>query len=222
MGAHLTPWILMSLAALAPPSEGAVTPPEPGRLITVDEGPLRNSTPLPDQNIAAAALRKGDEAWGASLLASEADRDSARVRAFDGWRKALLLSSAGDGIRLLPDPDARLDWLPDPNRTHARRSEDAAVAVQRRLAAISTGARSAWVARFAPGAEAALRRELSREPLSPAGLTEVERTFPCTLAACRAALALADLELEEGRPVSATVWVTRATRHAELGGVAWE
>jgi hypothetical protein len=221
MGAHRTSWILMSLAALAPPSEGAVTPPEPGRLITADEGPLRNSTPLPDQNIAAAALRQGDEAWDASLQASEADRDSARVRAFDGWRNALLLSSAGDGIRLLPDPDARLDWLPDPNRTHARRSEDAAVAVQRRLAAISAGARSGWVARFAPGADAALRRELSREPLSPAGLAEVERTFPCTLAACRAALALADLELEEGRPVSATVWAARATRHAELGGAAW-
>ena len=221
MGAPPTTWIWLTLTALASPAAGAVSPWATPRLATPDEGPLRNSTPLPDQQVAATALRTGDEAWGASLSASEADRESARVRAFDGWRNALLLSSAGDGIRLLADPDARQGWLPDPRETHARRSEDAAVAVQRRLAAISPGARSAWVARFAPGADAALRRELSRETVSPAGLAEVERTFPGTSAACRAALALADLELEEGRPVSATVWASRATRHAELGGDAW-
>lgn len=214
----------MEAAAGRPPGPSAapsVSPLSSARTLATDEGPLRNSSPLPDQQIAAAALRTGDEAWDASLVAGEADRDSARVRAFDAWRNALLLSKAGDGLRLLTDPDARRAWLPDPDGTHLRRSEDAAVAVQRRLAAIPDQARLAWVQRFTDGAEAALRRELQRVDISQRGLGNVERTYPATLAAYRAALAMADLQLEEGHPFEATVWVDRARRHADLGEAAW-
>lgn len=197
----------------------APRPPQPAPI--ADEGPLRNSSPLPDQQIASAALRVGDDAWDASLVTGEADRDSARVRAFDSWRNALVLSTSGDGLRLLTDPDARRPWLPDPDGTHARRSEDAAVAVQRRLAAIPDEARTAWVERFAASAEAALRRELQQEAVSQEGLGQVERTYPATVAACRAALAMADLMLEEGLPFKATVWTTRAEQHVDLGAAAW-
>ncbi|MGD2019204.1 MAG: hypothetical protein PVJ89_13870, partial [Planctomycetota bacterium] len=186
-----------------------------------DEGSLRNSTPLPDQQVAAAALRAGDDAWDASLAATEAERRSSRAQAFDAWRNALLLSAPGDGLRLLPDPEARRTWLPDPGGTHERRSEGAAAAVQRRLAAIPPGDLGAWIDRFAAQADAALARELSREDTSMAGIGEVERTFPATSAAARAALALADLELERGRPSAAAVWSDRAARHLDLGDGRW-
>ncbi len=241
MGASRRTWAWLTLMAVTAPGLTSATPsvssrplaPAPGSyrgpcigpalgpLLGPDEGPLRNSSPLPDQQVAAAALRVGDDAWDASLIAGEADRDSARVRAFDAWRNALLLSNAGDGLRLLTDPDARRAWLPDPDRTHVRRSEDAAVAVQRRLTAIPREARVAWIQRFSASAEAALRRELERLGVSMTGLGSVERTYPATLAACRAALAMADLELEEGHPFEATVWVDRAQRHADLGETAW-
>jgi len=206
------PWTTLGLAIVA----AALVPVAAG-----DEGPLRNSTPLPDQQVASAALRGGDDAWDAALAAAAADRDSAQVRAFDGWRNALLLSTPGEGLRLLADPDARRAWLPDPDESHSRRSEDASAAVQRRLMAIPPAAREAWVRRFSGGADAALQRELGRDSASPAGLGEVERTFPGTVAAGRAALAAADLELERGHPFAATVWADRAVRHTALGGAAW-
>ena len=187
----------------------------------VDEGPLRNSTPLPDQQVAAAALRAGDDAWDEAAGASAAEQRSARAQAFDRWRNALLLSSAGDGVRLLADPEAQRSWLADPFDTHARRSEDAAVAVQRRLLAVGEEHRRTWIERFSPQADAALARGLAGDAPSGQGLGEVERTFPATVAASRAALALADLELERGRPGAATVWLGRAARHAGLGASIW-
>lgn len=93
-----------------------------------------------------------------------------------------------------------------------RRTVGVEEAVLGRVAALPPEARAAWTERFAELAAA----ELASAGASPRLLAGVERRNPATPAAGRAALALADRELERGDLAAAAAWAARARRHAEL------
>lgn len=179
-----------------------------------DEGALRNTTPLPSDPAAAGHLRRGDEAL-AQLRARLGETPPSAADwngAFDGWRAALTDSAAGAGVLAL-DPGAPQGLFPDPDGTLDRRAEGVPVAVLRRLASLSAAARAAWRARIDTEAEAAL----TAAGRDQARLARVERDFPLARAAAAAALRLADLALEQGRPVSAEVHLGRALTHGFEG-----
>jgi len=199
---HLRAAGLAALALLAPAVAAAQ-----------EEGPLRNSVPLPAARDAEAAIVRGDTAWAA---ARDGSAPGAERQAFDEWQRALEVSAAGDGVRFAI-PDAPAGLFPDPDGLAERRAEGVAEAILRRLHAIGGEARAEWSARFAPAAEAALARAI--DSAAPAAFARVERDHPATDAALRAALALVDLELEAGRPAAAAAWLARARRHADLLGV---
>ncbi|QDV08577.1 hypothetical protein Poly30_41300 [Planctomycetes bacterium Poly30] len=191
-----------------------------------EEGAIQNSAPLPAQRSAEEALAAGDANWARATDAADRNRSGPRNAAFDAWREALTTSSAGDGVRLAPAADAFR--FPDPDDTHSRRAEGVAEAVKRRLFSLSTEDRSAWRDRFDSLARAAWERALaSRDSRlgdlseTSASLQRVERDFPFTPSAARAALALFDLSLEAGRPSAAGAWLARASQHAPDGEREW-
>ncbi|MEM9803165.1 MAG: PQQ-binding-like beta-propeller repeat protein, partial [Planctomycetota bacterium] len=209
---HAALVLLTALAASLGPAGPAAAGSQLG-----GEGPLRNDTPLPGLLAAEEALAAGDELWVRALDAAAADRSSLRSRAFDAWRAALTDSRPGDAVRLVSGyGESDEPTFPDPDGTHARRAEDATVAVLRRLAAIPAADRGAWSERFEALAADALGVELGRSVVSDLGLVRIERTFPATRSAARAALALADLALESARPSAARVWIDRARTHLDL------
>ncbi|MBK7874790.1 MAG: hypothetical protein IPJ77_03405 [Planctomycetes bacterium] len=69
------------------------------------------------------------------------------------------------------------------------------------------------MARAVRGARIRRARERARVPAPEAALAAVERSYPLTLAAARAALVRADLALEAGRPEAARAWLERAREH---------
>ena len=198
---------------------------------TDDEGPIRNSTPLPATRSAEESLATGDASWAEAAAAAPRDRATPRNRAFDAWREALANSKPGDGVRLASDElsgpstsgeDPLQAWsFPDPDGTHLRRAEGVAEAVIRRLSALPEGDRAEWQERFGGLAQTAWERSLAVRD-RPSGdpeetyrfLSELERTYPLTEYAGRAAIALFDLAFEAGRPIAAAAWLSRATRHA--------
>ncbi|MEM9380790.1 MAG: hypothetical protein AAGB93_12630 [Planctomycetota bacterium] len=211
--------LVLTLAAQAPAVQDGAS-----AAALAGEGALRNRTPLPTHEEAEAALERGDEAWAAAGASAPADRPSLQTRAFDAWRAAIAATEAGDGVRMLPGgtPEATAAALfPAPDGTHPRRSEDPTVAVLRRLSALEADERARWTDRFEGAATAALRRERTRRRPSVEGLGGVERSFPATRSAARAALAVADLELERARPSSSAVWIARARSHVALAAAAW-
>ncbi len=170
------------------------------------EGALRNTTPLPSDPAAAAALRRGDTA----LADARAARGSLNA-AFDAWREALVLSAPRAAVPCL-DPGAPEGLVPDPDGTLARRAESVPGAVLRRLAALPDADRRAFAARAEPEAEGAL----GAAGRDAARLARVERDFPLTRAAARAALAGADLALERGAASDAAAHLARAREHLAL------
>jgi len=165
-----------------------------------DEGPLRNDAFVPVAAEAVAELELGDREW-------ERGRP---VEAFDAWQRALERSQVGEGVALRSQ-DPRAPYIGrDPDGTHARRTEGVAVAVLRRLFAQDEGARGAWRARFEPSAEARLLEAETR----PDALAALERAYPLTAGAFRAALRLADQALERADSEAALTWLERAERHA--------
>lgn len=184
--------------------------------------PLRNSVPLPADRAVEELLLQGDTAFAEHRSGG----DDADLRAaFDLWQEALGTAPVGAGVRLVVDGGPE-DLFPDPGGTAPRRSEGPAEGVVRRLASLPPAVRARWGERFAPAADAALagaldqlRADASVTARPPgARLAEVERRFPLTEAAARAALLAADLALEEGRPAAAATWLRRATRHLGLTG----
>ena len=180
------------------------------------EGPLRNDAFVAVDERAAAALARGDVALEAARLAG-GELDLTRLApALEAWRSAC---EPGPDVRPVPLELARFveerpyAW-PDLDNSFARRTEDIADGVLRRLGALDSAARAAWVQRF--GA-------LGDERLRSAGrnvdaLTAIERELPCTAGAARAALARADLELEAGRGFQAAAWLERAAAHGRCVG----
>jgi hypothetical protein len=176
--------------------QDAGAPVEPWR-----EGPLQNETVRATETAAQTEIERGDRAWS----------NSDQVSALEAWRRALETSATGDAVALLSsDPKDAHPW-PDEERSAERRTEGVEYAVLRRLAAIGAEARAAWRARFSAAAE--LARTRAHE--NPAWLARVERDWPLTEAAGRAALVLADLALEADDAEGAGAWLERAARHAQ-------
>ena len=169
------------------------------------EGPLANDCFAPTSAEAQKLLARGDEAWA---------RQRPLAEVFDSWHDALEAGAAGASVAPRPVAASALTEspCPDPDGTAARRTEGLERSVTRRLRAVGAEARAAWTARFEALADEALARAGRR----PSALTEVERRHPCTPGAAKAALALADLELEQGRHALARTWLERALEHVEL------
>jgi hypothetical protein len=219
------------LAALALLALGAAQlpvraqPPAPPALADLGEGPLDNDVFLPRAAAVEAQLARGDE----RLAALRADRNAsaqglerAWTEVFEAWFAAAEAAQAGDVVVARPWTSAQpLDspW-PDPDGSAgggaddrpARRRESYEDALVRRIAALEPERRAAWSARFGPLADDARAAALAR----PAALARTVARFPATPGAARAALALAELELEAGRAASARTWLARAERQAEL------
>jgi hypothetical protein len=199
-----------------------------------EEGPLANDSYLPVSESATRQLARGDalllELRGVQRegAVQSADR-GAWSGVFDAWRAALSESRAGDcaaprpelGSADLAKPGAAASspW-PDPDGTASRRTEGVELAVLRRLASLSPAERKLWIERF---------ETLARERLGPATAAAasfdaapaaaLEREFPATESAARAALVLAELALEEGRSLAAVTQCERGLRHLELAGL---
>lgn len=196
-------------------------------LADLGEGPLDNDVFLPRTAAIEEALARGDE----RLAALRADRNAtaqglerAWTEVFEAWFSAMEAALPGDAVVPRPWNSAQpLDspW-PDPDGTAgggagdrpARRRESFEDALLRRVAALEPQQRATWSTRFATLAEEARATAGSR----PAALARTVARFPATPAAARAALSLAEFELEAGRDSAARTWIERAERLAELAG----
>lgn len=161
----------------------------------VVEGPPDADVVLDGVERALEALTVGDAAW----------KEGKREAAFDAWR-ASIVASAGGTVVAPPPGTAR-----DPDGALARRAEDGASPVRRRLAAIPVVDREAWSARF----DALAEIERVAAGHAPAALARVQREFPRTRAAARSAIALADAARERGDETSAATWLERARIDAD-------
>lgn len=217
-----------SLLAVAAVGAGSPTdaeePTEP--LPIGQEGPLRNGTPLPRDRAAEDALARGDARFRRALAAAPEDRAGELNPALDAWQEALDTTRAGAAVRLVLDPTQSI-LFPTADGTSARRSEGIETAIWRRLESLSAAERGAWVRRFSPAANAALERafqgvQSGSWARATAAFGRVARGYPGTLAGARAALAAADVALEEGRPVAATAWLMQVERHVGLLNTAPE
>lgn len=182
------------------------------------EGPLRNDAFVALDGTAAAALAQGDGAL-ALADAGRASPDTLRLaQALDAWRAACELAPEGASVPLdlARFREGTRPGQPDPLGDAARRTEAVPYAVLRRLAALDPGSRAAWEQRF--GALALER--LGSAGGDPERLAALERTFPGTRGAARAALVRGDQELEAGRGFSAAAWLERAAAHAGSVGEA--
>jgi hypothetical protein len=158
------------------------------------EGPLGNDVFLPVSEEATKELLAGD----VLAAAKDGDRAANLSSAFEAWRRALAAAEDGDCVGI-----AGADAAP-------RGVESVESAVLRRLGDAGSAVSLAWSARFEPIASAALDAAHG----DPEALARVERAYPRTRAAARAALALADLAQESGDPLAGAAWLGRALRSA--------
>ena len=160
------------------------------RLAAGDEGPLSNQAFVPLDTDAAEALTRGDAAWG-----------SDPERAVDAWFEALAGSQSGAAVPLRAGR----------SEVEPRAFEGVEEAVLRRLGQAS--AADAFALRYSAAADERLGDGRGSDPT----LASVEREFPATRAALRAALVLGDRALARGALGTASTWYERAGRHARLG-----
>lgn len=136
-------------------------------------------------------LETGDTALA---RATERDADPRQEQAtWDAWQRALDESEAGDVVEV--------------EGSHAL---GIVYAVRERLDALDDRQLREWRARHEPPAGQALEDA----GFDGASLARVERNWPATRSALRAALLLGDVALEEGRREHAHAWWNRATWHA--------
>ncbi len=184
-----------------------------------------SDTWIPADNTAGAALVAGD---AEARLALEGGRGAelAWGKAFESWSRALRESEPGavvptgarDGLGL---PVAELAELwPDLDGTFQRRHESIEYALLRRISGLPEAARDSWREQQEPLAEAALRAASPEPGVRARDLAAIERGFPATRTAARAALARFDLAFEEGRTRVARSWLERSARHARLAQAA--
>jgi hypothetical protein len=160
------------------------------RLAAGDEGPLSNQAFVPLDTEAAEALARGDAAWG-----------SDPERAVDAWFEALASSRSGAAVPLRASE----------SEVEPRAFEGVEEAVLRRLGQAS--AADAFERRYSTAAEERLGDGRGSDSI----LASVEREFPATRAALRAAVVLGDRALARGALDTASTWYERARRHARLG-----
>ncbi|MDF1800931.1 MAG: hypothetical protein P1V81_17310, partial [Planctomycetota bacterium] len=151
------------------------------RPLCPQEGPLANDAFQPTDLPAEEAFVTGRRLVAEARSLATAGDPSASTRlsqGFESWRQALAASESGAGLRLDPtDPDGRL-------------VVGIEEAVRLELDALDPTELGQWIARFEDLASAAF--------VDGSGEQRVERTFPGTAAATRAALRLADAALEAG------------------------
>ncbi|MBI5433142.1 MAG: hypothetical protein HZA52_09965, partial [Planctomycetes bacterium] len=158
---------------------------------TFGEGELDNPTEVEVSASAAGFLADADRQLAELRAGSvaDADRDRAWNTIFDAWRYALESCTVDEWN--LPDPSLDLAGKSAsvaPDATDARRAEGIECAVLRRLRVLDEPERAAWNARF--GARAT--EELARAADDVARWAAVERSYPATDAAARAAARLGD------------------------------
>lgn len=187
-----------------------------------DEGPLDNGAFLPLAIEATEHLARGDRSY-AELVARTPFDAGARGwgETFDAWRAALNASSVGAVVPARSREragEAAAPW-PDPDGTASasvgRRADGVEYAVLRRLIALEPRARAEWTRRFAEVATAALA-----QAVEAADFARVERAFPATEAAARAALVVCEIEFERAHALAARAWWERALRHTQLADLA--
>jgi len=183
---------------------------EDARLPPESEGPLGNDVFLPSSGEAATLLTRGDRGLARSreLRAAGAppsDVGRALTAALDDWFAALDASEGGGAVAADPTGAEPL-------------TEGSSYAIRRRLEALDGAERDAWLARFGPAARPSLDGALSAELADLERLGAVERSYPGTPAAARAALACADLLLEAGHGKRAATWLERAHHQGRLAG----
>ena len=187
--------------------------------LTTEEGELHSDTLVPVNAEATTLLELGDLAC---LRAIDGAGDEALAwgRAFEAWHEALALTEPGEGVPVGPscEEEALLPHLeerwPDLDGTRARRTEAIEYAVWRRLLGLEREERRAWNERFAPLAAEALGSAPAELSARGAELRWIEHLHPATEGAARGALELFEVAFEEGRPVAAETWLTRASWHA--------
>lgn len=220
--AHIVAWCAALLITAVSPIVSAQTPAStslPGA-----EGPLANDAWLPVSLAAEAQLAAGDQLYAElrRKLAARTTPGAADSRewsaVFEAWRAALALGHTGEGVSPRP-VDARgssqaSPW-PDPDGTAGRRIEGLEAAVARRFAELSPEERGLWTARFEPLAQ----ERLDQARGDATQLARLDRELPWTRAASRAGLALADRQLEEGRPDLARAWLDRAQVHLAAAAI---
>lgn len=170
---------------------------------------------------AATELARAD-AEVATALEGGADAELAWERAFEAWSRlldertadCLVPTGARDASGALRPELA--GWLVDTDESFDRRHEALTLAIQRRLAACDLERRSAWRARRGPRAAAAWEALPGDPAARTAELGRIERAFPGTRAAVRAALERFGRALESGRPWTAASWLERAAHDARL------
>ncbi|MEE2940024.1 MAG: hypothetical protein VX460_06545 [Planctomycetota bacterium] len=179
--------------------------------------PLGALATLPTVRAVEEQVAAGDEAWIASLEAPAGDRAGLRRTAFDAWQGALQGSEPGAAVRVVLPGAEGSPFLPQGPWDPSRAAEGAQEAVLRRLASVPSDGVEVWIARFTPQARAALAEALAAAPdRAAARLAEVERRFPLTRPSVAAAIACADLALEEARHEVAGTWLVRASRQLEV------
>jgi hypothetical protein len=211
----VNPSLGVLLALALPPARAQDAP------LRLDEGPLDNPAFLPLDEAANRALARADVLHATLRDAADGTATARRwSEVFDLWHVALRDSlpgavcaplpaeSGAAASRAWPDPDGTADAALD------RRRDGVEAAVLRRLLSLPAAARADWSLHQAPIADEALG--LARSDTG--ALAQIERRFPATEAAVRAALALADSALESSRPHSAAGWLERARRHLEWRG----
>jgi hypothetical protein len=193
-----------------------------------DRPPAGGDVTLPVDSTAQEALRRGDLAC-LRALERGADAELRWTEAFDAWRAALENSSVGAAVSAGPllsqasTTDAALSaraaerW-PDRDHSFGWRTEAVEVAVLRRLSGLEASERAGWTIRFGEIANERLQAAArSADSATAAAIwARVERLFPATPAAVRAALRRFELDFESGRPRQASAWLERAERHARL------
>jgi hypothetical protein len=217
-------WLGAPIGALLGPQAGAGAADPFAARAELGEGPLQNDVFLPSSREAEQELARGDEVYAGLLKAERlqgAQRGRPWLTALEPWHSALALSRPGDAVVVRPwkgtQPDLDTPW-PDPDGTAGgglgnrpmRRTESVEDAVLRRLLALPADGQQAWLTRFSGLAN----DELAAAHSAPALLASVERLHPGTPGAGRAALMLAERELELGTWELARSWLERAERHA--------
>lgn len=150
------------------------------------EGPLDNDTDDARNRDAITAIAAGDASYRAQLAQPS---ESARVEAFEAWRRALQASAPLDAVAI----DRVEDILPglDAIAFEPRRAVSVGAAVRARVELLGS---AAFRARFEGAAQLALAAAHGDD----AALERVEHEHPFTRAAVLATLQRFDLALERG------------------------
>ncbi|MCE9593390.1 MAG: hypothetical protein K8S98_04280 [Planctomycetes bacterium] len=185
--------------------------------VAFGEGPLENQTEFETSKAAEEFFSDADLRLVAlrASTPSRSDRERAINAVFDAWHDAVGACSSDEWVR--PDPALQLHGTSGSSHdetTKLRRAEGAEFALLARLAQLDANDRARWTARF----EARAKEELDRSGSDREVWQRIERTYPGTSSAARAALRIADAAFAEVRLELVHASLERAARHAAFLG----